>query len=69
MFQDSPNKNDIKKMVIQVKSGNVGVKDIKELITVKNKNDATIGVFISLQEPTEVMIKEALHEGFYVNSF
>ena len=68
-FQDSPNKNDIKKIVIQVKSGYVSVKDIRELITVKNTNDASIGILITLNNPTEIMIKESLHEGFYINFY
>jgi DNA modification methylase len=54
-----------KKIVIQVKSGKVQVKEIRELIQVVHRAKATMGFFITLQEPTEPMLKEALTEGFY----
>lgn len=54
-----------KKIVVQVKSGKVQVKDIRELIQVVHRAKATMGFFITLEEPTEPMIKEALAEGFY----
>lgn len=68
-FLDSLNKNDIKKIIVQVKSGNVNVKDIRELITVIAKNEACIGILITLEKPTSVMIKEAISEGYYFCDF
>lgn len=68
-FQDGPNRKDIRKIVIQVKSGHVGVKDIRELITVAKNSNASIGVFITLENPTEPMKKEAIAEGYYIASF
>lgn len=54
-----------KKIIVQVKSGKVQVKEIRELIQVVQRAKATLGFFITLQEPTEPMLKEALTEGFY----
>ncbi len=54
-----------KKIIVQVKSGKVQVKDIRELIQVVHRTKATMGFFITLEEPTEPMLKEALAEGFY----
>lgn len=68
-FQDSIVKNDIKKIIIQVKSGHVQVKDIRELITVTKNNDGTIGTLITLENPSENMKREAISEGFYICPF
>ncbi|MBI3660919.1 restriction endonuclease [Candidatus Acetothermia bacterium] len=57
-----------KKIIVQVKSGKVQVKDIRELIQVVHRAKATMGFFITLDEPTEPMAKEALAEGFYKSS-
>jgi hypothetical protein len=50
-------------MVVQVKSGKVSVKDIRELKAVVKNQDAVIGVFITLNPPTQPMIKEAATAG------
>ena len=46
------------KIVIQVKSGHVAVKDIRELRDTIPRQGAVIGIFITLEEPTSEMIKE-----------
>jgi site-specific DNA-methyltransferase (adenine-specific) len=46
------------KIVVQVKSGHVGVKDIRELRDVVSRQGAAIGIFITLEDPTSEMIKE-----------
>ena len=52
------------KAIIQVKGGaTVGVKDIRELIAVVDRERAKIGVYISLEAPTEPMKKEAAGAG------
>ena len=52
------------KAIIQVKGGgNVGVKDIRELIAVVDRERAKIGVYISLEPHTEPMKKEAAGAG------
>lgn len=63
-FLDKPD-GEPQKVVVQVKSGKVSVKDIRELIHVVNKQNAAMGFFITLEEPTKEMKKEALEAGFY----
>jgi len=58
-----------KKAIIQIKSGHVGVKDIRDLGHVIDRENAEIGIFITLEEPTAPMKKEALQKGFYKSDF
>jgi len=58
-------KNKVGKAIVQVKSGNVSVKDIRDLGHVLEREKAEIGVFISLHESTEPMRTEAVMKGFY----
>lgn len=53
------------KAIVSVKGGGVGVKDIRELIAVVDRERAKIGVYISLEPPTEPMKKEAAGAGLY----
>jgi len=53
----------VSRVVVQVKSGHVGVNAVRELETVA-KNDA-IGVLITLQPPTSPMKVEAVAAGYY----
>jgi site-specific DNA-methyltransferase (adenine-specific) len=48
----------VEKIVVQVKSGHVGVKDIRELRDIVSRQNAAMGIFITLEEPTSEMIKE-----------
>ena len=59
------NKPTTEKIVVQVKSGKVGLKDIKELRTTVENQNAVIGVFITLEPPTQPMITEAVKGGSY----
>lgn len=54
-----------KKVVVQVKSGNVTVKEIRDLKGVMERDKAVIGVFVTLREPTKPMKDEAIAAGFY----
>ena len=56
---DNPKKALTRKIVVQVKSGKVSVKDIRELKSVVKNQEAEIGVFITLSTPTKPMLKEA----------
>jgi site-specific DNA-methyltransferase (adenine-specific) len=56
----------IERVVVQVKSGHVGVKDIRELRDVVTRQKAAIGLFITLEEPTSEMVKEAKATDPYV---
>ena len=60
---DKPKKTLTRKIVVQVKSGKVSVKDIRELKSVVDSQDAVIGVFITLNRPTQPMVKEAAAAG------
>ncbi len=66
-FDDNSKK--AKKIVIQVKSGNVSVSQIRDLKGVIEREKAVIGVFITLNKPTGPMMKESLAAGFYVPEF
>jgi len=63
-FHDD-NTGKTKKVIIQVKSGHVGPNYIRDLKGVLEREKAQIGAFITLQEPTKPMIKEAATAGFY----
>jgi len=62
-FFDEP--KNAKKIIIQVKSGHVGVRDIREICNVVDTQRAQIGVFITLEQPTREMKKEAVKVGYY----
>jgi site-specific DNA-methyltransferase (adenine-specific) len=66
-FEDKSNK--AKKIIIQVKSGHVSVRDIRDLKGVLDREKAEIGAFITLEEPTKPMLIEALSAGFYEPPF
>jgi site-specific DNA-methyltransferase (adenine-specific) len=55
----------VEKAIVSVKGGGVGVKDIRELIAVVDRERAKIGIYISLEAPTEPMKKEAAGAGLY----
>ena len=59
----NPKKALTRKIVVQVKSGKVSVKDIRELKSVVKSQEAVIGVFITLNAPTQPMLKEATTAG------
>lgn len=54
-----------KRVIVQVKSGKVQVKDIRDLAGTIKREKAQIGIFITLEEPTKPMLKEATTAGFY----
>ncbi len=62
-FDDSSGQ--AKRIVVQVKSGNVQSRDIRDLGHVIHREGAKIGVFITFQEPTKPMRTEAVEFGFY----
>jgi len=45
--------------LFSVKSGNVTVKDIRDFRTVIEREPASAGIFLTLQEPTKAMLQEA----------
>jgi len=65
-FLDSP-KNKLQTALVQVKSGKVGSQLIRDLRGAVERENAALGIFISLEEPTEDMQKEALAAGYYTS--
>ncbi len=61
---DEKGKPKPRKVIAQVKSG-----DIRDLKGVLEREKAAIGVFITLDNPTQPMIKEALAAGWYESDF
>ncbi len=54
-----------KQVIVQVKSGYVGVSHVRDLKGVLEREKAPIGVLITLREPTKPMLTEAAAAGFY----
>ncbi len=54
-----------KQVIVQVKSGYVGVNHVRDLKGVLEREKAPIGVLITLREPTKPMLTEAAAGGFY----
>jgi len=54
-----------KSVMVQVKSGHVKSGDIRDLHGTVDRENAAIGVFITLEQPTSEMNKEALSAGYY----
>jgi SAM-dependent methyltransferase len=54
-----------KQIVLSVKSGRVSVSDARDLRGVVERENAALGVLITLQEPTHAMRTEAASSGFY----
>lgn len=54
-----------KQIILQVKSGYVSTAHIRDLRGVIERENAEIGVLITLKEPSKAMKKEAISAGFY----
>lgn len=67
IFYFSDVKGKSNKVIVQVKSGKVGVKDIRDLGHVIDREKAEIGIFITLEPPTKDMNTEATSKGFYTS--
>jgi len=64
-FFDDPS-GQAKRIVVQVKSGRVKSGDIRDLKGTMEREKAQIGAYVTLEEPTRAMVKEAAEAGFYV---
>ena len=66
-FIDDNNKK-LKRVIVSVKSGHVNSPMVRDLHGVIDREaDAPIGVFITLEQPTSEMLKEAVTAGFYTS--
>ena len=63
--EDEKGKKKPQKVIAQVKSGKVKSGDIRDLKGTVEREGAAMGVFITLEKPTQAMIKEALSAGWY----
>ncbi len=63
-FDDNSGKP--KRIIVQVKSGHVNAGQIRDLKGVLEREQAQLGLFITLQPPTRPMEQEALASGLYV---
>ena len=52
-------------VIVQVKSGKVSSRDIRDLVGTLDREKAAIGVFVTLEEPTRDMTSEAVSAGSY----
>lgn len=67
-FRDAPHGPE-RHVVISVKSGKVQPAHVRELRGVMDRENAEMGAFLSLQTPTDAMLKEAARAGFYESHF
>lgn len=58
-----------KKIVAQVKSGHVTRNQIGDLNNAREREKAEIAVFVTMERPTDAMLKEAAAAGFYEPEF
>jgi len=65
LFRDDPKAAKPEQIIIQVKGGKTGVKDVRDLRGVLDREKAAIGILISLQPPTDLVETEAASVGFY----
>lgn len=54
-----------RKIVVSVKGGGLKADDVRSLMAVREREGAEIALFISLEEPTRGMVKDAASAGFY----
>ena len=62
-FDDNSGK--AKRVIVQVKSGNVSVAQVRDLKGAMARERAQMGIFITLKPPTRQMAQEAISAGFY----
>ncbi|MBK7916480.1 MAG: restriction endonuclease [Chloroflexi bacterium] len=54
-----------KRVLVQVKSGKVSSRDIRDLVGTVKREKAAMGVFLTLEESSQPMRTEAASAGFY----
>ncbi|AEH38871.1 DNA methyltransferase [Halopiger xanaduensis] len=64
-FPDKSEAMEPEEILFSVKSGNTGPSDVRDLAGTVRREDAAMGVFITLEEPTDAMEKEAASHGRY----
>jgi site-specific DNA-methyltransferase (adenine-specific) len=64
-FHDEADSSQTKQVIISVKAGHTNVAHVRDLRGVIEREKASIGVLISMEEATQPMISEAASAGFY----
>lgn len=64
-FHDEPEGGKTKQIILSVKAGKTGPDHIRDLRGVLGREEAAVGVLLTMQEPTSPMRKEAASGGFY----
>ncbi len=58
-------KKEVRKIVVSVKGGGIKPDDVRALNSVRDREKADIALFLSLENPTAAMTKDAAAAGFY----
>ena len=67
LFRDDLQAAKPQQIILQVKGGKSGVRDVRDLRGVIEREGAAMGVLISVSAPTPQMIREAATAGFYTH--
>ena len=62
-------KQELKRVLVQVKSGHVNSGTVRDLVGVLTREQAEIGVLVTLEHPSKDMITEASTAGYYTSTF
>jgi site-specific DNA-methyltransferase (adenine-specific) len=65
LFHDEGPSGPTKQIIFSVKAGRVQVSHVRDLLAVVHREKASIGVLITMEEPTQPMRGEAAGAGFY----
>ena len=66
-FHDEAEGGKTKQIILSVKAGHTGVAHVRDLRGVIEREQADIGVLITMQDPTQPMRTEAAGAGFYIS--
>ncbi|MEO6970657.1 MAG: restriction endonuclease [Chthoniobacterales bacterium] len=58
-------RREVRKIVVSVKGGGIKPDDVRVLNHVREREKAEVVLFISLEQPTPAMVKDAASVGFY----
>ncbi len=65
LYNPVKDRNKVYYGIVQVKGGSKGVKDIRDFKGTMEREHADYGIFITLEDPTQPMITEAVSSGYY----
>lgn len=68
-FHDDPKPGTTKQIILSVKSGHIPPAHVRELRGVIERENAAIGVLLTLEKPSKPMRAEAASAGFYTSPF